>query len=663
MSMTSFYGGRQGASINIVRTFDCIKELTEPKYKYAYYAVDGNDVSQRLIWDNTISNFIERTPDNYNDYVWRVVKLNGHAEECNDGNDHNVPTELQESMVTYFKRGGDTTGLDGVNYGEYVLIDTSDKNDPDNGKIFRRGLDFTNDLGGAEYRGQIVGPRGGNAELSMGDFVEMTDPSYPYSVSTSDSAINIVPGKYQEEESGVLVNKFHDQITSAWCYVSDELGEISKYLISFQMPHTSFDFTAESISPYNLPADLITRDIASIGNHNFYEKWDLKVPHGIKGNSARNFKIYYTKIPVGSNLYGSAEDARDEVNVITQASEELNIDYKNVQYLEWLNDYSCVKVEEQNYYANKKDAYKTEIWYKEVSYDTSAEGEEAWQGAGDFNNIEKVELSNEGIFTIDYSNEGSQQIRDDITWIKKVEFDTSDGKLKVKFNNDKLSVEYGSDWDPIYHGYVVPLNSIEDIYIDNNQYLTIKYYGQTAETVGAPLNYVMHTIVSDEKYETDPSVTHVDSNHLLVYYAAPDFRGTITYPTLEDPTVIKYGWKDIGFVKGDTKSIGVIGSFPSESDLYDPNTGDAIPPEVLANDPGKKGWLVTIPNLDPVSEVKEFFYGYDYVKNPNIWYKIGGAGSGGYGTPIVISETDPTTALEEQGIWMVEETIYNVRVN
>jgi len=67
-------------------------------------------------------------------------------------------------MVQDFSRGAETTGK--VNYGEYVIIDTFDKNNPDNGKVFRRGIN-TGDLGGAEYIGQIVGPQGGVSDIDL----------------------------------------------------------------------------------------------------------------------------------------------------------------------------------------------------------------------------------------------------------------------------------------------------------------------------------------------------------------------------------------------------------------------------------------------------------------------------------------------------------------
>ena len=73
------------------------------------------------------------------------------------------PAKLAEGMRQCFEKGGDTT--DQVNYGEYVMIIAPNENDPDNGKVYRRGMNFdynpeTNPLAGAVYIGQVRGPKG-----------------------------------------------------------------------------------------------------------------------------------------------------------------------------------------------------------------------------------------------------------------------------------------------------------------------------------------------------------------------------------------------------------------------------------------------------------------------------------------------------------------------
>ena len=64
-----------------------------------------------------------------------------------------------KEMAEAFSGGATYTD---VWYGEYCLIDTPNKNNADNGKIFRRGLNYMQaDMHGAEYVGQIVGPSSG----------------------------------------------------------------------------------------------------------------------------------------------------------------------------------------------------------------------------------------------------------------------------------------------------------------------------------------------------------------------------------------------------------------------------------------------------------------------------------------------------------------------
>ena len=62
-----------------------------------------------------------------------------------------------EEMVENFKKGIEYKE---VNYGEYVMISAPDKNALDNGKIYRRNYDYTNDMGGAFYIGQLAGAKG-----------------------------------------------------------------------------------------------------------------------------------------------------------------------------------------------------------------------------------------------------------------------------------------------------------------------------------------------------------------------------------------------------------------------------------------------------------------------------------------------------------------------
>ena len=49
----------------------------------------------------------------------------------------------EAEMIAAFKQGGNYTA---VNYDEFVIIDTPNKNDKDNGKIYRRGYNYQDNL-------------------------------------------------------------------------------------------------------------------------------------------------------------------------------------------------------------------------------------------------------------------------------------------------------------------------------------------------------------------------------------------------------------------------------------------------------------------------------------------------------------------------------------
>jgi hypothetical protein len=77
-------------------------------------------------------------------------------------------------MIENFKLG---PGYVEVHYDEHVMINNTNRNDPNNGKIFRRGYDFTNDMGGAEYIGTIIGPAGMAPMLEMGTVSDINGKS------------------------------------------------------------------------------------------------------------------------------------------------------------------------------------------------------------------------------------------------------------------------------------------------------------------------------------------------------------------------------------------------------------------------------------------------------------------------------------------------------
>lgn len=222
--------------------------------------------------------------------------------------------ETIAEMIAAFKQGGDYTI---VNYDDYVLIDTNNKNDPDNGKLYRRGYDYNNDMGGAIYEGQIVGPAGlaPHMKIDIINNIEqmIAEEGYEYRRGRGDYQINnnsIVPGKYIESGSGV--EKYNDKITWAYCSVRDKNSYESTAYIGFTFPYTVIDFTASSISAYSNSSAQRVDD----STHPFYEKWNIKIPKGIKGESSTDISLEVATSDI-EDYADKADDIANNRKVLT----------------------------------------------------------------------------------------------------------------------------------------------------------------------------------------------------------------------------------------------------------------------------------------------------------------------------------------------------------
>ena len=240
-----------------------------------------------------------------------------------------------DEMADAFGRGGNYTD---VWYWEYCLIDTPNKNDKDNGKIFRRGLDYQNEMGGAIYVGQIVGPSSGTPYFQMMSIDDVQEKAerelgeyeyrrYPYDYDernqeflTTDGIdpdrdigifdfstaydTSLVPGKYVNNGR----TQYHDTIRWTWCNIrKDNADADSWFYVGFEIPYTVIDYSIHQVSPYDSSGNVLTDateiDRVDDGTHPFYEHWDLGLPKGIKGDTLRNLRVITPTSSNRNNIY------------------------------------------------------------------------------------------------------------------------------------------------------------------------------------------------------------------------------------------------------------------------------------------------------------------------------------------------------------------------
>ena len=325
--MSSFYGGKQGRTYHIVQRYDCVY-LNESLYNIV------QDTSNLKVGDYYKDNGT----------VYRVLETDP------------LKTKAIKGMVNQFQKGGAYTD---ANYGQYVLIDTvltTGKSDPQNGLLYRRGFDYLQTIkesmplksdsafnennifhqqlyqaawinwvehpgAGAIYVGQIVGPEGKATSVEVqtwNDFLtQLASTSGGFGTTSTISMDS--PGMWYENQE----YKYNDQINVGFVNLIDINGDITSAYIAFDIPHSVFNITAQSVDAYG--QDILTQqNIEGTSSstyqitastyydnnnnikwkynnlikvqpnstaHPFFHNYDIAVPNGIHGQNINDLTI------------------------------------------------------------------------------------------------------------------------------------------------------------------------------------------------------------------------------------------------------------------------------------------------------------------------------------------------------------------------------------
>lgn len=333
-------------------------------------------------------------------------------------------------MVAAFSQGGDYKT---VNYDEYVLIDTENKNNPDNGKIYRRGYEYNNSMGGAIYEGQIVGPAGlaPHTKMHTIDEVEQIQEREDFTYRRGSGEYspvggNIIPGKYVEPGTGII--KYNDKISWAYCSVRDMNSHESTAHIGFKFPYTVIDYTTTSVSTYENGnyADTSAATRIDDGSHPFYEKWNISIPKGVKGDAFKNFRVMVADNTIQSYT-GQADDIANNRQVLV---------------------------------------------YDYYHYDEKENGDMKTYYVGDYNKISNITVSATGLVTIEYTHDDNDTYQMRIPTSISINTGSTEGT-----GTQKVVITYANgDTEEIGQ----PLNYIMATAIDNRYHLLV-YYSDPAK--------------------------------------------------------------------------------------------------------------------------------------------------------------------------------------
>lgn len=439
MSLESFYGGKQGLSSIIKKSFKYISE-NDP----AFVALGERN--------NNVLRGGTRAIEDYSVAQREALDNDEVMEYC-----------LNQS------------GYEDVWYGELCIINTVNKNNPANGCLFRRtlsrqGTTYPIDIYGpngamienadlrlsAEYIGQIVGPQSGTPFMSIGTLTDIdelaqakvldyTETRYEIDennvpVIVTDEALpagNItyrhdgtqegmfVPGKTTDNQGH---NIYNDNIQYNWFNVrnpnTEEENTESWVYLGVQIPYLVQDFAYATID-YWEKITCTDRDT----QHLFYQDWLIELPRGVRGNGPA--KIRKTTLAETANVYISFD-----VAFSNSENKYVFNDFtsNNKVTTSWLrNQISDPKPASANATMNTVPFYVCDFTLFN-STDLNGNGITRPIYIGVPKDISSFALENDGTLTINYQDKSTQSWSKKLKWIDSITFNTSTGVQTITYN-------------------------------------------------------------------------------------------------------------------------------------------------------------------------------------------------------------------------------------
>lgn len=473
-------------------------------------------------------------------------------------------------MVEAFRQGPDYKD---VWYGEHCIIDTPNKNDADNGKIYQRGANFSEANGNAIYIGQIVGPQSGTPYYSIKPMSEIksmlnvdldTDlyeqRAYPYfdngdeKVWVDDSNSNIDKdlailslslAAEDGEEPSLVSGKEQDDIKYTWVNVSKPHanGYPTWTYVGFQIPYTVVEMTAESISPYDSPT--VEENVES-KEHPFWYSYNLGIPKGVKGDTLRNIRVITLSEYYEGKIYRIEDFVVNNDGTVSVGTPSYTFD------------------------GNERQVYVVDF----LVYDNEQNPTAYTIYIGEYNQVSEINLSDNGTLKFSFTYDDDVEFSNKVKWIDNISLDNS-GKLIVAYNN-------GSE------DYTATLSWVDNIEINETSGEIKAHWCDGHETLlDSKLKLVKEAYITSDGVIT--FTTNVADENITVLNADTHEAFKLTYPTnitLTDDTSIDGDKRIRVDWNGDNGAVYIGDSINYIVDMYvNPSNWHLL---VLFNDPSHR---------------------------------------------------------------------------
>lgn len=519
MSLESFYGGKQGISPVIRNSFQYV-DANDPAYQAALKAGATAASLAPKTMDITLAD------SNYED-VW---------------------------------------------YNELCIIDTRNKANKNNGKVYRRTLKGRGDADlvnrSAEYIGQIVGPAGANPFMSLGSLSDVKDKAnedytvnddtvinWPNSKTTTSSvkpAGGINPYIFDAAVTNSMIvpgkdgDKYNDSIRYTWFNMVDNTTEEetqSIVYLGFEIPYPSIDMAVENVD-WNEEVKISKRTGTGYKEHPFYHFWDINIPRGVRGNAAGNIRTAKYKDFRNTSLDTTKPFLYDFEKSVVEVNSQRGVFQVNEVTPEAFTSLTA---------QDKSRLAETPFWvYDYTFYDKAQNSTQSIKTytfyLGSYREIKDVLFADDGTVTFVYSDTTQDEFKQKIQWVKNIAISAT----------GVITFTYNTDTNGVANTYTKQLPYPDSVKISDEGVLTIYFKDNTSfpittswEGGSTPfdLNYVKTiTMDTDTKvlgYTTYPknngttlnngvginyvtAMTVDDKYHLVAYYGSSQFRPTVS---------------------------------------------------------------------------------------------------------------------------------------
>ena len=277
-----------------------------------------------------------------------------------------------------------------------------------------------------------------NGNINIPPEIDCLTKEGTFDFETKGKENDLVPGYVPSElnKDGTIKTEAQYQDTIKWIYVSvrdfneEKTAEETTVKIGFKIPYHVYEQTAYSISAYTEPfreSDYNKWDFVKNKNgeiepnpikynnlawraddesHPFYSKWRFAVPQGVKGDSIKGLKVLTVK------------DYKDQRN----DDEENN---KNIiNHFEW---------EEEKSFTDA-DGDRQILVYEYYDYRNKFEGDRITKYLGDYNMISGISVDEYGTLKVDYTYKDSKYFYYLVKWVNEVDLNPDNGHFTLTYN-------------------------------------------------------------------------------------------------------------------------------------------------------------------------------------------------------------------------------------